>query len=409
MNGLSHDDEQVDRDRTKQLPTMTSIEAADTYFADCVRNSLAGETLPDWPDGWSGVETERMVTQRSEFHGIAVLLSQTKNAFHDWPDSVSDSLREEARLAALWEATHQLALTALLAQLADAGMNATVMKGTALAYLYYEVPAMRRRGDTDLLVRPEDAQATRRILQDAGYSRRNDPHGLYFQETWILNLGADLDHSIDLHWEPADRPLLQRILTNHEFLHNSQPIPQLGLQVRAPSAMLMLVHGAINQAWHVARGFYVDGAKILGGRRLIWSVDYAHLTRDFSSDEWEDLVRFCEQRDACSIVYSALSGAQQDIGLHVPASIMDRLKQDQAESPTHRYIANPDSISDAQTDLLAAGTASARLRILAMAAFSPRDHLVGKYPHLSHWPTFALQLRRYAGMGRRLFKRAESS
>lgn len=388
---------------------MISIDAADTFFAECVRRSLANEPWPQWPEEWQGQDIERIVGTRSEFHGIAVLLTQSRFAFEGWPSALADRIREEARLASVWESTHKMALTALLRELAKANILPIIMKGTALAYSYYDNPAMRRRGDTDLLVQPADLGATRRILVRNGYARRNDPHGLYFQETWILSLSADLEHPIDLHWEPADRPLLQRILNGEEYVKNAVPLPRLAPNAAAPAAIPMLVHGAINQAWHVARGFYVEDVKVIGGRRLIWSVDYANIISGFSDEDWANLVQFCTERDARSITYSAIAGAQKDLHLSIPADVMQQLRQDPSQSRTHSYISAPDTLDDMRTDLLAAGNLSKRVKILSQALFSSRDHLVGKYPHLDHWPTFALQLRRYAEILNRKGTKAKPS
>jgi hypothetical protein len=214
-----------------------------------------------------------------------------------------------------------------------------------------------------------------------------------------------LEHAIDLHWQPTDRPLLQRILPLSEFLRHRTPLPRLAPHVCAPPAIQLLVHGAINQAWHVARGFIVDGARITGGRRLIWAVDYAHITRQFTDAMWEELLLLCQTRDARSIVYAALAGAQKDLGLAIPAEVMAGLKQEPGASRTHRYIASPETIRHKLTDFAAAGTASMRWQILRNALFLPRHYLITLYPQQAHWPTLALQLRRYGDGFVRIFRK----
>lgn len=300
-------------------------------------------------------------------------------------------------MAALWEEMHRVAITRLIAALASAGVPTLLMKGTALAYLYHDDPAVRRRGDTDLLIRPRDLERTRELLTARGCERREDPHGLFFQETWEIDCGAGLIHSLDLHWEPADRPILQQVLRSDEFWAASIPVPRLCREARAPDPVLMLAHGAINQAWHVARGFFVDGERIVGGRRLIWSVDYARLAAGFTPDDWSRLVQFCHDRQISSVVLSALAGAVADIGFMPPPVPLTQLAQDTRPSPAARYIAAPDRLSDLLADIRNADTWSVRARFITSMIFAPRSHLESKYPHLANWPTLALQFRRYAG------------
>ncbi len=374
----------------------TAIEQADRYLALSMRAALAGQPCPVWPADWQHDVIRDVLAARARFHGIAVFLAQTFADFPGWPASVVDRLREEMRLAALWEELHRVPIVAMIELLAAAGIETMVMKGTALAYLYYPDPAKRRRGDTDLLIHPHDLTQTRQHLEQAGFRRRDDPHGLYFQETWLIDCGAAIEHSIDLHWAPADRPMLQRVLQSGQFWQHRQPVPRLSPHAWAPDPVRLLLHGAVNQAWHVARGFNVDDDNVVGGRRLIWSLDYARLTRDFTAPQWEDIAAFCEAHDAAAILISALRGVREDLGIVLPSDIMDRLQRAAVGSPTYRYITQPGRISDFKADFSAASSASIRLRMLQSIAFAPRSHLLRKYPHLSRWPTILLQLRRYA-------------
>jgi hypothetical protein len=373
-----------------------SIEQADRFLADCVRAVLEDRQAPVWPAGFCSQAQHEIVEERARFHGIAVLLGHAQDALSGWPAPVADAVRGEMRLAALWEELHRKMIAGIIARLAETGVTTIVMKGTALAYLHYAEPATRRRGDTDLLIRPEDVAAARAVLEQAGCYRREDPHGLYFQETWLVDCGAGMVHSIDLHWQPSDRPVLQRILAAERYWQGRQPVERLSPHAGAPDALTMLVHGAVNQAWHVARGYSVEETRVTGGRRLIWAVDYLRLTRGFDDARWQELAAFCETHDAAALVHRALEGAQQDIGLTVPAEVMERLRRAAATSATEAYIADPDVVRDFWRDLRAASSLAVRLRLIHSLAFAPRSHLVEKYPRSAHWPTALLQLRRYS-------------
>ncbi|MEM7781570.1 MAG: nucleotidyltransferase family protein [Pseudomonadota bacterium] len=391
-----------------KLNHTADLDAVDAYLADCVRQALAGEPWRAWPSEWHSPEAHKAIIKRCHFHGISTILAVSHNAYSGWPKSVSEPLLFEARLASVWEESHKKTLIDLFANLADAGIEATVMKGTALAYLVYDPASMRRRGDTDLLIGIADLERTRRLLKNAGFSTYSSPHGLYSQESWQLKVGHHLTHIIDLHWEPTDRPVLQRILRFEDFFQNRVALERLGSEVYGPSPVQMLIQGALNQAWHTSRGYNVAEDRILGGRRLVWQVDYTKLLKRFNDQLWDELIQVCRERDARSIVYAALAGTQKDLCVQIPERVMEDLNQSPKQSPTHCYIMEPESALTKLRDINVASSMSKRRKILKMAVFPPRDHLVSEYPELAHWPTFALQLRRYASSIVRVFKQFPS-
>jgi hypothetical protein len=371
------------------------IEEADRFLADCVRALLDVRQPPVWLDSFSAPAQQDILVKRIRFHGIAVLLGSAPGALSGWPEHLAEAVRSEMRLAAVWEEVHRRMISGIIERLASKGIPTMVMKGTALAYLYYDDPAARRRGDTDLLIQPADLAGAREALEQAGCYRREDPHGLYFQETWLADCGAGLIHAIDLHWQPIDRPVLQKILAPEQFWQGRQPLERLSPHAGAPDALTMLVHGALNQAWHVARGYNVEGSWVKGGRRLIWAVDYLRLTRGFTERCWQELAEFCERHDAAAIVLQALAGAQADVGLAVPPAVLERLQRAATISAAHAYIAKPGVVRDFWRDIKAAKSLAVRLRLIGSLAFAPRTHLIEKYPDCAHWPTALLQLRRY--------------
>ena len=91
----------------------------DTYLATCVRACLEGAAMPAWPADLCDAP-EAGLAQRIKFHGIALLLAQQQPAFPGWPASVTSAVKDEARMQALWEASHRRAIARLLEGLAVA-------------------------------------------------------------------------------------------------------------------------------------------------------------------------------------------------------------------------------------------------------------------------------------------------
>lgn len=323
------------------------------------------------------------------------MLCQAQQPLAGWPEAAAAPLREEMRLAALWEELHRARIVDIIEQLASAGVQTLVMKGTALAYLHYAEPSARRRGDTDLLIHARDLAITRQVLAAAGCFARQHPLGLYFQESWLFDGGLGMHHVIDLHWEPVDHCVLQRVVNSARYWENRVPIPRLSRHTSAPEGLVMLVHGALNQAWHARRGFLVEGERLFGERRLLWSVDYMRIIEDFGPDDWDRLVTYCAEHDAAEVVHAALDGAQRDLGIALPDGVLSRLAADGVGSRTVNYLDNQSVVVDFMLNVQAAPTIADRWRMLASMAYPSRAHLLSKYPDLANWPVILLHVRRH--------------
>lgn len=365
-------------------------EALDAFLAPILRGRLAA-----WPQEWS---CALAIWERIEFHGIALLLAEQPQLLANWPQDLRDAIRDEAQMQVFWEESHKGAIAPLIAQLARSGIAARVMKGTALAYSVHANAAARRRGDTDLLVQPADLAATRQILQSAGqsagFTRRDDPHGVFFQETWLFDTGFGMIHAVDLHWQPNDSPALQKVLRLEEYFAGGEVLHRLDPAAMAPARVLTFVQGAINQAWHRAKGYFVGEDRVMNGHRLIWSLDNHLLASDFTADDWTRLVALGTERDMAGIVLTALEAARRDLGSDVPPEVLAALAAAPQETALSRYLTQTDQAREFLTDLRASVGVRAKLRFLAANAFPARRHLHWKYPGSTRWPLPLLHLRR---------------
>ncbi|GMN01957.1 hypothetical protein MTsPCn3_06870 [Erythrobacter sp. MTPC3] len=333
---------------------------------------------------------------RIVFHGVAGILCDDADAMGDWPSEVKGLVATEARLGALWEATHNPVIVSAIRALMDAGIESVVMKGTALAYSLYEDAALRRRGDSDLLVKPNDLMCAREALRSAGLAQDTAQFGPNFQEVWEYESAAGMTHLIDLHWQPVDSPFILKLVDCDQIWSQKVALDRLCIGAYVPDPVITLVRGAINEAWHLKYGYYADGPRLTGGHRMIWAVDYLLLTEKFSALDWENLSTYCEKTGASPIVLSALEGAETMLGMALPDTVRSRLTQQATPSPQQRYISSFGELARLRADVFASTDTAMALAVMRCAAFAPREHLLRKFPKSDHWPTFALQLRRYA-------------
>ncbi len=382
---------------------MNQQASIDEFLAASLRAIRAGEdahwTLPE-------VQEPRPIWERIEFHGIAFLLNAQEQQLKGWPEPLLERMAEEARLIALWEATHQETVSLVIEALNKAGVESVVMKGTALAYSLHAEPATRRRGDTDLLVRPKDQSRTRAIFLELGWYRKDDPHGLYYQEGWLHDAAGFFVHAIDLHWEPTDRPVLQSTLPIDAFFEDKRALPSLHEVAFRPDPGLMMLHATINQKWHALHGYDSEGGRLASASRLIWSVDFDLLCKSMEPQDWERLQSRCKAHAVGPLVAEALRGMATDLHCSVPEAVLSELEEMPMDDTLARYFANPDGLTQFWIDLRSARTWEQKSRLLRTRAFPPREHLLEKYPGASSWPTALLQGRMLVETAGRAFRKA---
>ncbi|AWW72915.1 hypothetical protein CD351_00570 [Erythrobacter sp. KY5] len=378
----------VDLFLTRTVRAVRQCEQAAWVFTDQI----------DWHDVWL----------RIEYHGIAFLLHDTLAQLVDWPSALIERIAEEARLITLWEATHHKLVSRAVRELAEQDVVSVMLKGTALAYSLHAEPAIRRRGDTDLLVRPEDLGQTREVLARLGWERRVEPHGLYFQEGWTHEAAGFFVHSIDLHWKPVDRPVLHDVLPLEMVFQGKIPLPRFDETAFRPDTVTMLLNAVINQKWHAENGYFSEDGRVSSQRRLIWSIDFDLMARSMQDADWATLTDHCVAEGIAPLVAEALIGVSRDLGTPLPRLVETRLKAAKLAPDLEAYFNDHDTLAQFRLDLSHTRGAGSKAKLLLSRAFPPRRHLMERYPEARGWPTIALQGRMLIETAARLVRQRPS-
>lgn len=319
-----------------------------------------------------------------EYHGVGPLLLARRE---------TDALKAPARARAMWELRHRQILGRLLAAMDAGGVQALVIKGTALAYDLYPDAAMRPRGDTDLLVAPADLDRARAILAAQGFSQpvgENAPEGST-QEVWHIIPPDSVAHDIDLHWQAFNGPSLAAIIPVAEAMAEAQPLPRLAPQAQGLSRGHGLLHSCIHRAQHILSPYFVDGEAHYGGDRLIWLCDIDLLARALGPEEWTLFTTRAMARGVAPVCHGALEEAHRLLGTPLPGDVMARLGASPAGAAA-RYLLDSSRRGRAMADLRASGAGGA-LRYLRARLFPAAAFVRGQYPQ-SRWPLPFLYLRR---------------
>lgn len=221
-----------------------------------LREALAGRTA-EWPAELDAAELQDLTE-----HGVIPIVYRATH--HSW-------LRDEAIRAAAVEPRRLADLREVLAALADAGVEVLILKGTALAYEIYDVPELRPRGDTDLLIAAKSLQTTRQVLTGLGFVEvpgSGDEHGV---RQAIFARGA---HTYDVHWAVANTAVFAGALPFDEVRDRAVALPRISEHARGLSHVDALLLACIHRVAH-----HHDSD------RLIWLCDIAFLRDRMTEDE----------------------------------------------------------------------------------------------------------------------------
>lgn len=377
-------------------------EAIDRFLAMSLRCAMAARPAPPWPsDQPQTAAFEDKMRDRIGFHGIALALLRDPARLANWPASLREHLLEQARAQTFWEMGHRTVLARLIALLDDAGTPALVTKGSALAYSAYPDPALRRRGDSDLLLGEVPRKPLRAVLAAHGFRPSGDPRPL--QESWASQCPMGFTHVFDLHWRINSSALLAERLDRAGIGTRSAPLPRLSETARgiAPADNLVLI--AINRALHETFGYQSGEAKLFEQDRLIWALDTHLLGSAFSAADWQDLLAAASASGTGPLVHSLLAYARATMETALPPEIVAALAILPEDPELLGYFEAMSGFARLRCDLAASPTLGAKLRLAGYTLFPGTEVLHERFPDAAHWPLAALQARRIvAGAGKLL-------
>lgn len=232
------------------------------HLREPLRATLRNER-PDWPE-LTPTDVRTLVE-----HGMAPLV---------YAKSPLPPLRHEAIRAAAQESLRAADVSEVLSALAGMGVEALVMKGTALAYDLYTAPELRPRSDTDLLIAREDLDRTRSVMRELGFEElpsSGDEHGL--RQMAFSRKPAML---YDVHWSATNGPVFDAALQFDDLRTRAIALPALGPHARGLADVDALLLACIHRVAH-----HHDSD------RLVWLADIALLRERMSAEEHRDFWR----------------------------------------------------------------------------------------------------------------------
>ena len=211
-----------------------------------------------------------------------------------------------------------------LAALANAGLKPLVIKGFALAHLYYPHPALRRMADIDLLVRPKELERAGEALETVGWKLDEpEPQSRLLHLHGIAYRRAD-SPEIDLHFRALEESAAPDV--DQGFISRAIPASIGGVTtwtLTPPDHLFCVcIHGL---RWNAVAPIH-------------WVADAAMiLRRSFGPREWEIMLDEARCRRLALPLERALRLVRTEIGGPVPGEILDALSRMRSEKWRERW------------------------------------------------------------------------
>ena len=318
------------------------------------------------------------VLAAADFHGVAALLHHRLGP--QAPRHLREGLRARAHGEAVRTLAEQDALRHLLPALAEADARPLVFKGTALAHAVYPDPALRPRGDADILIAPGARAAADAALRALGWVQTALGPG---QASYAPDGRVGPGLRIDLHWRISNSVLLAALFDHGELWRRAAPLPALQAEARGVLGVDALLIACMHRLQHAE---ILPNAGRVGSERLIWLHDIRLLAEGLPEEGWAERVRRARGKGLAGPCHAGLAAARDRLGARCPEAALAALAEaGEAELPARYLRAGPGRRR--WMDLLAEPGAAGKLRAVRALAFPPAD---------------ALRLRAGAGRGRPL-------
>lgn len=278
----------------------------------------------------------------------------------------------------------------VLEAMAEAGIDCLVLKGTMLAHQVYDSPDQRARGDTDVLVAPDQRAAAETVLGQLGFARpwtvtakTSDT-----QDQWVRNDPAGAV-SIDLHWQLLNHPAFDDVLDFGALWQGRQSFAVDGFRAAGIGRAHALLHAVVHYFAHHGDEF----------RPRQWLLDMDLLWRDMQPDQRAETISLAKTSGVSGLFAEALARTRSEFETPIDDALIEALNAAGATQwRTGLLKTDGRPIRALLFKLRARRGWRARLLHLRALLFPSREYMVRKYPGAPGWVLPWLYLRRILGI-----------
>lgn len=272
----------------------------------------------------------RQVVEAAFHHNLHLVLFETlkrSSSLGFWPLSWREKLQSEAVAASVLDLLSEQKLRHVLVCFDEHGIRPLLLKGVPLAYTVYQSPALRPRGDTDILIRESDLAKVARILRGLGYDGPDiSPNMLASYEClYRRETSSGPADNLDIHWKINNAHLFAKAFNFDELFAEAIEIPSLAscaLGLCHPHALLL---ACMHRFGHAHAPFYVNGNSIYAGDHLRWIYDIHLLCSTLNSRQWYEFASLARTKNIAEFCIDGLSAAREAFNTNIPTETIAAL------------------------------------------------------------------------------------
>lgn len=341
-------------------------------FENLACAALCGEA-PAWPFGRDAKAAVGFVAYCA-YHGIGPLVRDhmtDQPNWINWHGAVREELDSEYKALVALEMLRRQEAQGLLRKFSEAGIDAILLKGTALAYGLYREPALRTRTDTDLLIAPAAKDKAFALLQAQGYASPNGISGEYVStQKLFMKRDQGVQHAIDLHWQISNAQVFAQQFSFDELWRSAFEVPALGMGARRLSDVDALIHACLHRAAHARYG---------DQDRLQWFYDMHLLAAEMDRTQWDAFSERARQKGMAAICTDALQRCVRLLQSQIPADVIQALGNVRGEYELSAPLLTAGGLRLAMINFRALPTWRARARLLREQALPHTSYMRARY------------------------------
>lgn len=285
--------------------------------------------------------------------------------WQEWPEKVQTRLAEEYQNQSIIDAVREEELTLFFKELHQQAIPFILLKGTALAYSVYDSSVLRPRLDTDIWIREEDAQKTRKILEALDFNCNHLITGslanYQFMASKRDSMGIAL--SYDIHWKLSNPQKFSNFLTFDTAYKSSEEIDLGKARVRILSPKDALLHALVHRATHHKNE-----------EKLIWFYDIFLLVQKIGIENLNHFLSYAKSKNLYEISARGLLDTQAWFYFDLSKVDLDNLSENLELGVPEK----PRLIHRIASDLKELSW-SKKLRLVFELLFPASDFMLSKY------------------------------
>jgi hypothetical protein len=305
----------------------------------------------------------------ADAEGVSALLHWRLHPSRGWnalPAHFTGALQRAARDEAARELFRSRQLLRVSQVLADAGIDALLLKGQALALWLYPQPHLRECSDIDLLLNGRDkALRAAEALTLLGYELAFVPRSSNLEMSSQLIVEGVVRSELDLHERLVNAPAYAGVFTFDELWDASVVLPAIGNGLRVLSPPHALAHSCLNRALDLQNDV-PDALKLL--------YDIHLMLGRMDAAAWNDFISMAREKRLSGIALRSIADTVKVLETPVPRSSLEEMERLAARESLDWHRLDNWRYMQWQ-NLKALPTLGARLRWLAERLFPTRDHL----------------------------------